>query len=114
MKFILYFIDGRADCFELNKEHKELEDAYNIDAGDGISECYRQLNEIDIDNLNRQQSQYVIVSNELTFLNQADEVYVYNKETKLFEKWEDIKGTMSIEDVSRSEIYLLHHLYKEN
>lgn len=55
---ILYFIDGRVDCFELAKEYPELENAFIIDAVDGISECYRQLNEIECDNLNNHQYEY--------------------------------------------------------
>ena len=82
----LYFIDGRVDCFETSVDYPELEDANIIDAADGVRECFDQLNDLEIEAEYRRK--YVVISNFLPFLDQADEVYLYNPENKTFNKWD--------------------------
>lgn len=102
----LYFIDGKIDCFETSVDYPELENAYNIDAGDGASECFRQMNQIDdeffkdvdlsneeafLEDVAKRGGDYVIVSNFMQFLDVADRVYVYDEKTKTFNDWNELK-----------------------
>lgn len=81
----LYFIDGRVDCFETSIDYPELENAYNIDAVDGITSCFDQLNELEAEN---DYDNLTIISNFISFLDQADIVYLYDKKTKVFKLWD--------------------------
>ena len=101
----LYFVDGKIDCFETSKDYSELEVAYSIDAAEGASECFRQLNQIDdeffrdvdlsseeaFDKDVAKRGDYVIVSNFMQFLDVADKIYVYDKKTKTFKNWNELK-----------------------
>lgn len=100
----LYFIDGKIDCFETSEEYPELENAYNIDAANGVSTCYDQL--IDLASEAEYKKNYVIVSNFLPFLDHADEIYVYNNQDKTFRNWKDIKFKFTPNNKSKMEIYL--------
>lgn len=83
---ILYFIDGRVDCFETSINYPELESADVIDAADGVRECFDQLNDLEIKK--NYKRNYIVISNFLSFLDQADEVYLYDSEIKTFNKWD--------------------------
>ena len=101
----LYFVDGKIDCFETSEDYSELEIAYSIDAAEGASECFRQLNQIDdeffrdVDLSNEEafdkdvakRGDYVIVSNFMQFLDVADKIYVYDRKTKTFKNWNELK-----------------------
>ena len=82
---ILYFIDGKVDCFETSISYPDLENSYNIDAADGVTSCFDQLNELDMKN--NHADNLVIVSNFLPFLDQTDDVYIYDSINKTFKKW---------------------------
>lgn len=101
---ILYFIDGKIDCFETSKDYPQLENAYNIDAGDGPRNCYDQL--IELKNEIQDKSNHVVISNFLPFLDLADEIYLYNKDEKTFINWKDIKFKVNPDGKSKMEIYL--------
>ena len=100
----LYFIDGKIDCFETSKVYSELENAYSIEAADGVSACYDQL--IDLESEAGYKKNYVIVSNFLPFLDLADEIYIYNNQDKMFRNWNDIKFKFTPNNKSKMEIYL--------
>lgn len=85
---ILYFIDGKIDCFETTKDYPELENAYTIDAADGVKSCFDQWAEIEE---NESSEDFVLISNFLCFLDAADSVYLYNDKSKTFELWNDYK-----------------------
>ena len=119
----LYFVDGKIDCFETSRDYSELENAYNIDAAEGASECFRQLNQIDdeffrdVDLSNEEafdkdvakRGDYVIVSNFMQFLDVADKIYVYDKKTKTFKNWNELKfdGWRCLNS-TKSTAYLQH------
>ena len=119
----LYFVDGKIDCFETSKDYSELETAYSIDAAEGASECFRQLNQIDdeffrnvdlsseeaFDKDVAKRGDYVIVSNFMQFLDVADKIYVYDKKTKTFKNWNELKfdGWRCLNS-TKSTAYLQH------
>lgn len=83
---ILYFVDGKVDCIETAEVYPGLADAYNIDAADGVESCFGQLNKIDIKL--EQKENFIVISNFLPFLDQAETVYLYDRETKTFKEWD--------------------------
>ena len=119
----LYFVDGKIDCFETSEDYSELETAYSIDAAEGASECFRQLNQIDdeffrnvdlsseeaFDKDVAKRGDYVIVSNFMQFLDAADKIYVYDKKTKTFKNWNELKfdGWRCLNS-TKSTAYLQH------
>lgn len=121
---ILYFIDGKIDYFETSEDYPELENAYNIDAGNGASDCFWQLNQIDdafyvnVDLSSEEafnkdvakRGDYVIVSNFMQFLDVADKIYVYDKKTRTFKNWDELKFDVWRSLNSTKSIAYLQHL----
>lgn len=80
----IYFLDGKVDYFETGDYYPELDDAINLDAGDGYTNNQETIKDIEEDSL--------IVTNDINLLNFASyndelktfDLRIYDKETKNF------------------------------